>query len=394
MRILVVKLSSIGDVVHTLPAVSALKRSLPDASISWVVERRASAILHNSPIIDQLIEIDSRDWRGRTPGPSLLREIRTQLRPLNGRQNATHSDHSNADGTFNVAIDFQGLLKSGLAAYLSHAPRRVGFETSELREMPSRVFLTEQVQTRHLSHVIEKNLALARRVIEANNGADSKDPVLTLEPGLSSEQTSAYEFPVSVTQDDEEYIEREVAGRRFAIINPGGGWPTKLWKTKSYGELIDWLKREHGLFSVVTFGPGEESMARSVVESAETGAAKMLDSTLMQFMALARRADLFIGGDTGPLHLAAAAGSRIVGLYGPTSPQRNGPFDPRDLTVGRDLWCRTECHKRSCWHWECMEITPLVVQTAISRRLEQGARNLEGAASMAKATSELRPVSG
>jgi lipopolysaccharide heptosyltransferase I len=393
MRILVVKLSSIGDVVHTLPAVSALKRSLPDARISWVVERRASAILRNSPIIDQLIEIDSRDWRGRTPGPALLREVRTQLRPLNGRENATHSDHSNAGETFDAAIDFQGLFKSGLVAYLSHAPRRIGFETSELREMPSRVFLTEQVQTKHLIHVIEKNLALARRVIEAN-AADRNDPVLTLDSRFSSEQTAAYQFPISITQDDEEYIEREVAGRRFAIINPGGGWPTKLWKTKSYVGLIDWLKREHGLSSVVTFGPGEESMARSVVESTETGAAKMLASTLMQFMALARRADLFVGGDTGPLHLAAAAGSRIVGLYGPTSPQRNGPFDPRDVTVGRDLWCRTDCYRRSCWHWECMEITPLEVQRAISRRLEQGARNLEGASSMAKATSELRPVSG
>jgi hypothetical protein len=162
-----------------------------------------------------------------------------------------------------------------------------------------------------------------------------------------------------VTAEDEEFADQAVSGGKspFAIINPGGGWTTKLWAPERFGQVADWLNRERGIKSIVTFGPGEERLAQLVATSSRSGGATPQPSTLKQFVALARRAELFIGGDTGPLHLAAACGTPIVGIYGPTAPERNGPFDPRDVTVGRDLWCREDCHKRSCWHWECMEIS-------------------------------------
>jgi heptosyltransferase I len=373
LRILIVKLSSIGDIVHTLPAVAALRRGLPKAHISWVVERRAGAILDQSPVIDELIEVDSRAWRKQWYSAPTLREIGQNLNRLKGyAKGAGREAHRQP---FDIAIDFQGLIKSGLLAFASRTGTRIGFETPDLREPPSRLFLTEQVETTQFNHIIDKNLALARRVLEvcsvASPGLDGTDIGNSKSDTdeKSIESAPKYEFPISVARQDDLYIEQAVGEGRFAIINPGGGWPTKIWPAERYGQIADWLKSEQEMQSYVTYGPGEELLAEAVVRSSRSGAVRPLASTLKQFVALARRADLFVGGDTGPLHLAAACHTPIVGLYGPTSPVRNGPFDPRDVTIGRDLWCRTDCHKRGCWHWECMEIPVTEVEHGIEQRL-------------------------
>jgi lipopolysaccharide heptosyltransferase I len=351
MRILIVKLSSIGDVVHTLPAAALLRRAMPKAQISWVVERRASEILKGSPAIDELIEIDTRAWRNKAFSKETLADIRGKL----DRVRSGPSTNGAKAAQIDVAIDFQGLIKSGIVALATGAARRIGFETGELREKASRVFLSEQVATSQEKHVIEKNLALARSLIVGQPACESH-----------------YEFPIHVLPEDEEFAESVIAriGIPFAIINPGGGWPTKLWATDRYGEVADWLLSERKMKSIVTFGPGEETLAQAVSASSRSGAAHPVASTLKQYIALARRASLFVGGDTGPLHMAAASKTPIVGLYGPTSPERNGPFDDKDITIGRDLWCRTDCHRRSCWHWECMDIPVGEVIEAISERLK------------------------
>jgi lipopolysaccharide heptosyltransferase I len=388
MRILIVKLSSIGDVVHTLPAAALLRRALPGASITWVAERRASAILKDSPAIDELIEIDTRAWRKDFLTGSTISDMRAQLNQLR------KSPNLNGAGNADIAIDFQGLIKSGLVAIASRANRRIGFETSDLREKASKLLLTEQVETAEFNHVIEKNLALARAAIThsatkpAAEAWERRHPCLPLSASgeyLSAQRragtdacaprenvsSNGYEFPIAISPDDERWVEAAIENQSdpFAIINPGGGWHTKLWPPERFAELADWLSSECGLTSFVTFGPGEEALARGVASNARSGAARPLASTLKQFVALARRAALFVGGDTGPLHLAAASGAPIVGLYGPTSSERNGPFDPRDVTVGRDLWCRAECHRRSCWHWECMDIPMNDVKRAVLKRL-------------------------
>jgi ADP-heptose:LPS heptosyltransferase len=306
--------------------------------------------------------------------------MRGSLHRLKGY--APDSSRPDAREPFDIAIDFQGLIKSGFLAFASRAGMRIGFETRDLRESASRVFLTEQVETAQSRHVIEKNLALAHRALALCSGR-SRDPRSTASGNVKScaienEAGGAapeYEFPISVPVPDDEYIERAVGGRRFAIINPGGGWRTKMWAPDRYGQIADWLNRKRGMHSFITYGPGEESLAQAVVGSSRSGAVRPLASTLKQFVALARRADLFVGGDTGPLHLAAACRTPIVGLYGPTSPVRNGPFDPDDVTIGRDLWCRSNCHKRSCWHWECMDIPVAEVERGIERRLAVGRRN-------------------
>jgi ADP-heptose:LPS heptosyltransferase len=344
--------------VHTLPAAAFLRRALPDASIAWVVERRAAGILEDSPVIDRLIELDTRAWRRKLLAGSTIGDVRARLNQL--RDQSSLNGSRSAD----IAIDFQGLIKSGLVAFASRANRRIGFETSDLRERASKVLLTDQAKTAGFAHVIEKNLALARSAIANSNTVMS--PV-----GAHA----SYEFPIAVSALDEQFAEKAIGTvGKFAIVNPGGGWPTKLWSSDRYAELADWLWSDCGLTTFVTHGPGEESLAQQVVSKALSGEVRLLAPTLKQFVALSRRADLFVGGDTGPLHLAAASRSPIVGLYGPTSPERNGPFDPRDITVGRDLWCRADCHRRSCWHWECMDIPVNEVKRAVSKRL---ARSIE-----------------
>jgi ADP-heptose:LPS heptosyltransferase len=305
-------------------------------------------MLKGSPVIDELIEIDTRAWRTSLLRGATIKEVRARLALIRG---------FDTDGVADVAIDFQGLIKSGLVAKATGAFRRIGFETRELRERASRFFLTEQVETSRFEHVIDKNIALASAALD---GANSPPP--------------QYEFPITVSAEDERYIEEAINNRGgpFAIINPGGGWPTKLWPASRYGQLADHLHTEHGLVSFITYGPGEESLVQTVAAASKTGAARPFASTLKQFVALARRAALFVGGDTGPLHLAAASGTPIVGIYGPTSPERNGPFDKRDVTVKRDLWCRADCHRRSCWHWECMDISVSAVARAVATRLDRG----------------------
>jgi lipopolysaccharide heptosyltransferase I len=352
MHVVIVKLSSIGDVVHTLPAAALLRRSLVGAEICWVVERRASAILNGSPAIDRLIELDTGGWRHDFLKARALADIRRQLRALRG------CSHSNGAARPEIALDFQGLIKSGLVTFASGARNRIGFESADLREKASRLFLTEQVETSRFTHVIDKNLAVARAAISLAGGSQGEVP-------------GRYEFPIAVTEHDEQYVQTQIENHpgAYAIINPGGGWPTKLWPPSRYAELGDWLWSECGLRSFVTYGPGEDTLAEAVAGSSRSGMVRPIASTLKQFVALARRAGLFVGGDTGPLHLAAASGTPIVGLYGPTSPARNGPFDPQDITVGRDLWCRADCHRRRCWHWECMDISVNDVKAAVLKRL-------------------------
>lgn len=338
MRILIVKLGAIGDVVHTLPALAALRRALPEAHIAWVVERGGAAkLLRDNPCVDELIEVDTRAWRKDLFGSETRAAIKESLSNLRG---------------YDLALDFQGLLKSGMMAWLSRAPRRIGFSKEALREPASAYLLTEQVIADDDDHIIKKNLSLIAHL------------------GVSIEGN--YEFPLELSSTEKQFAEQQIAqrGGKVAIINPGGGWPTKLWNAEGFAAIADRLWDMRGWRSVVTYGPGEEELANSVVAHSRSGAVELLDSTLKQFFALAQKAKLFLGGDTGPLHLAAAAGTPIVGIYGPTPARRNGPFSPADVIVERfDLDCRVDCFRRSCSHTSCMNIPIETVWQGVMKRI-------------------------
>jgi lipopolysaccharide heptosyltransferase I len=349
MKILIVKLGAIGDVVHTLPALACLRRAMPDAHLAWAVERGGAAkILEGNPLLDELIELDLRGWRRSLTNVETQTEIRRAMWKLR-------------KDPFDISLDFQGLMKSATVARLARVPRRIGFARAALREPASAVLLTERVEADDSDHVIKKNLRLVEH--------------------LGCDVLGEYEFPVALSEDDERFAREQVDrfDGRFAILNPGGGWPTKLWSAEGFAAVADRLFEIYGIRSAITFGPGEEELAQPIVAQSRSGAAVTLDATLKQFFALSRRARLFIGGDTGPMHLAAAARTPVVALFGPTSARRNGPFDIEDQVVERfDLDCRTDCYRRSCSHTSCMKIPADTVWQAVVKRLETGDSKLQG----------------
>jgi heptosyltransferase-1 len=350
MKILFVKLGSIGDVVHTLPALAAVRRAVPGAEISWAVERGAAEILRDNHFLKTLIEMDTRGLRRWPMSGETLAATRRQLRRLRA-------------SPFDLALDFQGLIKSAFVARLSGARRRVGFARASLREPASRFLLTELVEVPAHTHVIRKNLALAAGALglELPTDADS------------------FEFPIAVSPEHEREAEDVVQqiGQRFIILNPGGGWPTKLWDAGRFGALADAVWDEFGMRSVVTYGPGESELAERVAAASRSGAAFAASPSLKGFLALARRAAVYVGGDTGPTHLAVAAGTPVVGLFGPTEWWRNGSPREADVCVERtDIGCRTDCHRRACSNWICMEIEVGRVFEAVAGRLRRAATEI------------------
>jgi ADP-heptose:LPS heptosyltransferase len=180
------------------------------------------------------------------------------------------------------------------------------------------------------------------------------------------------EFPISVsTADvDEARTIMDHVGPRFAILNPGGGWVTKLWDAKRFGQLADRLWDEFRLPSVIVSGPNEDELAQRAFENARSGKVLSTKPSLKGFFELAKHATIYIGGDTGPTHLAIAAGAPIVGLFGPTEWWRNGSLDPKDICVERtDIGCRIDCHRRTCSSWICMEISVDAVLAAVRQRI-------------------------
>jgi lipopolysaccharide heptosyltransferase I len=338
MRILIVKLGSIGDIVHTLPALAALRAAQPQAEISWVVERRSAEILRDNPLLDRLIEVDTKALRRGLMSGETLRAPRQQLRRLRA-------------SAFDVALDFQGLLKSASIARLSGAQRVFGYSRSGLREPASSLLLSKRIHVPLNVHVIHKALLL-------------------LEGSLGIPVPEKLSFPINVTNVQEREA-RDIAaetGGKYAILNPGGGWPTKLWSADRFGKLADRLWSSYGISSLVTYGPGELELAESVRRSSLSGKAMPVSLSLKGFYSLARGASVYVGGDTGPTHIAVAAGTPIVGLFGPTEWWRNGSPRSEDICVERnDIDCREDCHRRSCSKWICMDIEVERVLEAIDR---------------------------
>jgi heptosyltransferase-1 len=344
MRILIVKLGSIGDIVHTHPTLAAIRRALPNAEISWVVERRAAEILRDNPTLDRLIEVDTKALRRGLVSGETLRAPRQQLRQLRA-------------SAFDLALDFQGLLKSATIARLSGARRVFGFSRAGLREPASRILLSESIPISKNSHVIRKNLALASGALGISIPDDPKD----------------FEFPIATNSLHRAEALNASAKSDYAILNPGGGWPTKLWSAERFGRLADELWSHYGLHSLITHGPGEAELAQTVLRSSQSGKARAVEVSLKGFYELAKRTQIYVGGDTGPTHLAIAAGAPIVGLFGPTEWWRNGSLQASDLCVERvDIDCRTDCHRRACSKWICMDIEVERVFQAVSQRLKVG----------------------
>jgi ADP-heptose:LPS heptosyltransferase len=258
---------------------------------------------------------------------------------------------------YEVALELQGLWKSALWARLSGAPRTVGYAAVGRREPLSRILLRETVASLPAEpHVIDKNLGLLR--------------------ALGIEAVGSREFPLPRPPAAQEAVTAglaELGLEDFVLVSPGGGWASKLWPPERYGRLAPAL-RERGLGTLVAWGPGEEGLADRVVAASQGLARKAFRTSLLELAELARRARVVVAADTGPLHLACAVRTPVVGLFGPTDPARNGPFSPRDVVVRRTTLC-SPCHRRRCQvHQGVMEaITVEEVVRGLDRRLRNPA---------------------
>ena len=298
-RIALVKLSSLGDVVHALPVAATLRAARPRAQLSWIVERRESTLLRGHPALDEVIVADTRGWR-RARRPAALRAAVRDVAALRRRL---------AGARFDVAIDLQGLVKSGVLAAATRAPVRLGFAAGWGREPLSALFTNRRVTPPAAArHVIEQYLAL-------------------LEPLGVSERVLDFSLPVTPAAETamDEWL--AAAGlkphRRLVVLNPGAGRPDKRWPVTHFADLARRLADAEA-HVVVTWGPGEEADAHAIAAASPARLAPPTD--LATLTALLRRASVMVAADTGPLHMAAGLGTPCVGLYGPTSAVRNGPF--------------------------------------------------------------------
>ncbi len=339
MKILIVKLSSIGDIIHTLPVLSAIRRALPEAEISWVAERKSAEILRNNQLITNLIEVDTKNLTLREK----ISTARQQLRELR-------------KFSFDVTLDFQGLLKSAAIAKLTKTKHRYGFSKKVLREPASRFLLTDTIDVPAKTHIILKNLALAQKA-------------LNIDVPLKN-----FEFPIFTGEEHHREAEEIIScsGKNFAILNPAGGWVTKLWHAEKFGSLADKLWEKHGLTSIIATGPKEKDLAERVLKSNKSGKIMTTSPSLKGFYELSKRAKVYVGGDTGPTFLAIAANAPIVGIFGPTEWWRNGSPYKDDICVERtDIGCRIDCHRRTCSNWICMNIEVETVLEAVTNRLKK-----------------------
>jgi len=337
-RLLIVRLGALGDVVHAIPVAAALRRAFPEARIDWLVSAKHREMLDLVPVIDRRLVINDRG--GASGGASFAAAVGELRR-----------------ARYDVAIDLQGLIKSALLARASGAPRVLGFSSRYARERAARLFYTEAhdpgrgglYDPRETRHVVDINLG-----------------VLTL-LGITAARA---EFPIDEPPSEAARAVRERTGGRYALLNPGAAWPNKRWPADRLAAVAIDLRQRHGLSSVVLWGPGEEDLAAAVAAAAQGAAVASPPTTIADLAALARGAALLVSGDTGPTHIAAAVGTPIVGLYGPTRPARNGPLSPLDVAVSRDAVCQCHHLRRCRLDRMCLlDIDVPEVIAAVDRRL-------------------------
>ena len=327
-KILIVRLGALGDILHALPAVTAIRAALPDATIGWIVEENwsellcadgkyaADALSAQKPVVNSIHTVNTRRWRRHVLESRTLREVRGNLRRLRALE-------------YDIALDLQGNVKSALCARTSGAREVAGF--TDPRESAARFFYTSKF-ARPGEHVIEQNLAMAAEAMKPLLGGQE---LKLLQPKLPCD-------PAGVRWATEEIARLGIAS--FAMVTPGAGWGGKQWPPERFGAVAQALAK-HNLRTLVNTAPGEEALAQMVVDaSADT--AIPVRCSIGQLIALTRRARIFIGGDTGPLHLAATLGIPVVAIFGPTDPARTGPFGTRAIALRHPESKTTFSHHR------------------------------------------------
>jgi ADP-heptose:LPS heptosyltransferase len=335
-RVCIIKPSSLGDVVHALPILAALRARWPAAHLAWVVNRPFQDVLQGRPDLDELIVYDRDGLRLHTTGVGGIAELIRRL----------------SSGWFDVTIDLQGLLRSALMAVATMARVRIGM--TDARE-GARWFYTHSIDAPRLSlHAVERVLRVARAL-----GSVVADP----------------RFDLPIRNDHREWARMMLAGvpRPRVVLHVGARWPPKRWPPRHFAEIARRAVREYGA-GLIAVGashdrPLVDTLTRHLMPfpildlCGQTG--------LLHLAALTLESDLMISNDTGPLHLAAAAGARVTGVYTCTSPILTGPYGPHATTVQSHVWCAS-CYRKSCPRMDRMpELTPDRVWPVVKSQLEQ-----------------------
>ena len=312
-NILIVKLSAIGDVIHALPVAHALKQRYPEARITWVVEKPAYELLTNNPIIDEIIVFDKPKFKSLS---GLLTNEYTFAQELKAH-------------TFDLAIDLQGLFKSAAISYLSGAPERLVYcNARELSHLVGQRICGEHQQ----GHIVDRYLDVARHL------------------GCPA---SKVEFPIIITQSE---IDQTVAIARqaglqldnpYVVLAPGTNWASKCWPPTHFAQLADKLYGDH-VIPVIIGGPSDQRLAKEIIANAEVPPIDLTGKTSMKQLAyIIQKSQAFVGGDTGPMHLAVAVGTKVVTMFGPTDPRRNGPYGDGHKVLVAPVPCQ------GCWKKKC-----------------------------------------
>jgi heptosyltransferase-1 len=287
-RFLVVRLGSLGDILHTFPAVAGLRQSFPAADIVWLTHPRWSFLVRTSGLASEVWTVESR-------AKSSLREMIRRVR----------------QSSFSAAIDYQGLWKSAMLPFFGAVPKRIGFSSATVREFGVPLLYTDRVKTTK-SHIAEQNGDLSLRA-----GAQRGTAPVSLQIPAQDQASVCTRL-------------RAQGLDRYIVFSPGGGWRSKCWPPERFGALCSKLRESFGLRAIVNAGPGDDDLAAGVVRASGDAAPFVHHGSLGELMALLRGAACAVAGDTGPLHLAAAVGTPLVALFGPTDPARNGPYQANE----------------------------------------------------------------
>lgn len=301
---LLVRLGSLGDVIHAIPAAAALRARFPEARIDWMVDPQYVPVVAMVRGVDSPIAVDTRQLARTVATVRDLRRVR-----------------------YTAALDFQGLLKSAVLARLIRPERTVGFVRGHLRERSAGPFYTHRVDPAGVRHVILKNLALL-----APLGSRDTRVVFPLDIPFSAGADAAI---------------ASMHGAPYALLNPGAAWPNKRWPLDRFGALAAAFAERFGLRSLVLWGPGEQDLAEQVVQASSGAAQVAPPTTVPDLFSISRLARVLVSGDTGPLHIAGAVGTPLVALFGPTYADRNGPWSADDEVVSRTDGCSC-LYKRRC----------------------------------------------
>jgi len=374
--LLVVRLGAMGDVIHTMHAVALLRCALPETQIGWVIEERWAELLcakgtprsgarsAGRPLVDFVHPVNTKAWRKSPLAGKTRQQFSAALKEIR-------------DQEYELAIDFQGAIKSALLARLAGTKSVVGMD--EPRERPARLLYSQRVQTRE-AHVIAQYCRLAKAVGEDLSLRASFDrthstpsPRSVAQGGLDeggclpAHGLGALQIPWDDSAEQAISLKLQSVRSPIVLVNPGTGWGAKEWPAERYGEISHELAKQ-GAHIFVNYGPGEERLAKAV-QNSSGGGAQPITCSIGELIAISRRASLFIGGDTGPLHLAAALGVPVVAIFGPTDPARNGPYGERSIVL-RNPASRTSLSHTSEPDPGLLQIRPDQVLAAARKLLE------------------------